>query len=45
MLILGEQVSLWQWAGVVLVVSALAAALFGDKLFAKFAGVSPGGTR
>ena len=38
MLILGEQVSLWQWAGVVLVVSALAAALFGDRLFAKPSG-------
>jgi O-acetylserine/cysteine efflux transporter len=44
MLILGEQVSPWQWAGVVLVVSALAAALFGDKLFSKSAGVSPAGT-
>jgi O-acetylserine/cysteine efflux transporter len=40
MLILGEQVSLWQWAGVALVVSALAAALFGDKLFSKSAGIS-----
>jgi O-acetylserine/cysteine efflux transporter len=35
MLILGEQVSQWQWAGVALVVSALAAALFGDKIINK----------
>jgi O-acetylserine/cysteine efflux transporter len=35
MLILGEQVSAWQWAGVALVVSALAAALFGDHIIGK----------
>jgi O-acetylserine/cysteine efflux transporter len=35
MLILGEPVSHWQWAGVALVVSALAAALFGDQIIGK----------
>jgi O-acetylserine/cysteine efflux transporter len=35
MLILGEPVSSWQWAGVACVAAALAAALFGNKIFDK----------
>ena len=31
MLVLGERVTAWQWAGIVLVVAALACVLFGDR--------------
>ena len=35
MLVLGESVTAWQWAGIVLVVAALACVLFGDRYLNK----------
>ncbi len=35
MLVLGESVSAWQWAGVTLVVAALATVMFGQRFFEK----------
>jgi len=37
MLALGETITPWQWAGIALVVAALACVMFGDKLLSKIA--------
>ena len=41
MLVLGEAVTPWQWAGIVLVVAALACVLLGPRLLARQARVRP----
>ena len=37
MLILGEQITQWQWAGIALVVAALLIVMFGQRVAARFA--------
>lgn len=40
MILLGENITLWQWAGITLMVAALACVLFGDRFMQKTIGTS-----